>query len=227
VDTSTLQVRVYASLRESIMEGRFKPGDSFTIRALAAAMGTSVMPVREALSRLLAEGAVDMQLPSRQVWIPVMSREVVAELYRIRIMLEGMAAALAAQHITPDELVICERALTDIQRSIAAGDEAAFLAANRAFHFSVYRASRSDLLLPMIEILWLKLGPLLRLPINPTSRMESRLMEGGQEHHEMLMDGLKRHDVGLAQKGLENDLMDAAGWFDRNYRPDMDAEVPV
>ncbi|MGH6962854.1 MAG: GntR family transcriptional regulator [Phenylobacterium sp.] len=225
MDTTTLQVRVYGSLRESIMEGRFQPGDSFTIRALAAAMGTSVMPVREALSRLLAEGAVGMQLPSRQVWIPVMSRERVAELYRIRIMLEGMATAMAAQHISAEEIQQSEAALQEIRESIALGDEAAFLAANRAFHFSVYRASRSELLLPMIESLWLKLGPLLRLPINPTSRMESRLMEGGQQHHEMLMEGLKRHDINLAKQGLESDIGDAALWFDRNYHPVMPPEA--
>ena len=94
VDNSTLQERVYRALRQAILEGRFSPGEALPSRSLAGVLGTSVMPVRDALVRLRAEGGVEI-LPNRAARIPIMSRQSIAELYEIRLNLEGLATALA------------------------------------------------------------------------------------------------------------------------------------
>src|SRR5271155_4909748 len=87
IEHETLYDRVYRELKNSIMAGAFKPGSELTLRSVAGALGTSFMPVRDAMRRLVAERALEMR-PSRT------SR-------RIRLLLEGEAVALAAKKISP------------------------------------------------------------------------------------------------------------------------------
>ncbi len=220
VDNSTLQTRVYAALRERIVNGFIQPGEAFTIRALANAMGTSVMPVREALTRLHAEGAVEINPTNRQIRIPIISRDGVMELYKLRIELEGMAAAMAAKAVSSEEIAQLEQLVDDMRKAVEDGRELDFMQANYAFHFTVYRAARSHHLLPIIEMLWLKFGPLLRVPLAPGSRMENRVMDGAQEHHEDLVEALRRGDARKARKAIRGDLGDTADWFDKHYDPE-------
>src|SRR6476659_3132276 len=93
-DTS-LRSQVYESLREALTAGRFLPGQKLTFRFVADALGVSLTPVREALRRLVAEGAFEMQ-PNRSVRVPLMTREKILELRDIRMALEGLAVEKAA-----------------------------------------------------------------------------------------------------------------------------------
>lgn len=219
VDTTTLQNRVYQSLRDTLLDGQFRPGEVFTIRSLASAIGTSVMPVREALARLHAEGAVEIRQTGRQISVPVMSRDSVAELYRVRIELEGMAAAMAADHITTAETDELEALITSMAEAVANEEEERFLRANRAFHFKIYRSARSFHLMPMIESLWLKFGPLLSVPLGPGSRPESRVINGGQHHHLEALAALRARDGIAACRAIRNDLAQTGDWFAAHYDP--------
>ncbi len=73
VDNETLYKRVYSNLHQALIAGTFRPGEPVTLRQLVQSLGTSVMPVRSAIARLIAEGALDM-LPNRSVIVPRMSR---------------------------------------------------------------------------------------------------------------------------------------------------------
>ena len=95
VDLTTLQERVYRELREALYQGRLTAGGSLTIRGLSSALGTSEMPVREALKRLLAERIL-VQAPNRTFLIMPMTASRLHELIKIRITVEGMAVRLAA-----------------------------------------------------------------------------------------------------------------------------------
>ena len=85
------------------MAGAFEPGSELTLRSVAGALGTSFMPVRDAMRRLVAERALEMR-PSRTIAIPVLSGDEFLELRRIRLLLEGEAVALAAKKISPRQL---------------------------------------------------------------------------------------------------------------------------
>lgn len=219
VDTTTLQSRVYQSLRDTLFDGQFRPGEVFTIRALADSMGTSVMPVREALARLDAEGAVEIRKSSRQIGIPIMSKESVAELYRVRIELEGMVSAMAAERITAAELSKVGSCIKTMKTAVADCDGGGFLRANRAFHFEIYRAAKSHHLMPIIETLWLKFGPLLRVPLGPGSQAENRVMDGDQRLHRQALKALSVRDAEAARLAIQADLADTAAWFARHYDP--------
>jgi DNA-binding GntR family transcriptional regulator len=138
VDNTTLQERVYRTLKEAILEGRFFPGETLPTRSLASMLGTSVMPVRDALVRLMAEGGVEI-LPNRAVRMPVMTRASIAELYEIRINLEGRAAAMAASKINRQELEAIQDAFDGMQQAAESNDVGAFLHNNQSFHFGIYR----------------------------------------------------------------------------------------
>src|SRR5262249_34295655 len=83
-DRATLQEHAYAKLRQAIMVGKLEPGRQFSIRGLAEALGTSHIPVREALMRLAAERAITV-LPNGSVAVPAMSRERFEDIRRTRL----------------------------------------------------------------------------------------------------------------------------------------------
>ena len=215
VDNSTLQERVYRALRQAILEGRFSPGEALPSRSLAGVLGTSVMPVRDALVRLRAEGGVEI-LPNRAARIPIMTRQSIAELYEIRLNLEGLATAMATARITAGQLAEVERAFVEMKQASQSNDAAGFLRNNQLFHFGIYGAAQSFHLLSIIEGLWLKGGPLLQ-PFAKGSRAEIRLLEG-HEAHATALAGLKARDAALARRGIVDDLGNAARWFEANYR---------
>ena len=160
VGRDTVQDRVYTELRRALIGGRFAPGQVLTIRQLAVALMTSTMPVRDALGRLITERALEM-LPNRSIRVPPVTLDRIEDLLCARILIEGEAMALAAARMTPgllDRLRVTMADWAEMQprTSTDAVDREAAL--NQSFHFEIYRACGSTILLPMIESLWLQSG---------------------------------------------------------------------
>lgn len=211
VDITTLQERVYQELREALSQGRLTAGESMTIRALASALGTSEMPVREALKRLLAERVL-AQAPNRSFQIMPMTPSRLHELTQIRVMVEGMAARLAATTADP-ELVAQLTALNNgMQAAVDRRDKAAILRANQEFHFAIYRAANSPQLLEIIELLWLRAGPYLAAAFTAPASDPGELFSGGCKIHARLVRALGKRDAEAAARALELDLTAAARW---------------
>jgi len=160
--TDTLQEHVYRNLREAIMLGRFKPGQALTIRGLSEMLGTSMMPAREALRRLVAERALDL-LPNRRIAVPSVSADAFSELVEARVALECLAARQAFPFV--DDALADRMEEIDLQQdaAIEARDWAAYQERNFAFHFALYERAPGDVLVPLIQSLWLRLGPFLHL----------------------------------------------------------------
>ncbi len=201
VERETLNDRVYRELKNSIMAGAFKPGSELTLRSVAEALGTSFMPVRDAMRRLVAERALEMR-PSRTIAIPVLSAEEFLELRRIRLLLEGEAVALAAERISRRQLNYLRTILKKLE-GLDSARRGQFWALNHKLHFAIYEAAASPLLLSIIESLWLQIGPLLtRIPV-------SRALKGSADPHALLLRALERHDPAAARAALEADLTSA------------------
>jgi DNA-binding GntR family transcriptional regulator len=162
IDRGTMHSRVYAALKDAIMGGHFLPGQKITVRLLAEEFGTSPMPVREAVRRLVAEQALEI-LPNRTVIIPLLSPQQLTDLRRIRVAFEGLATAWAAETISKDEVDQLTRLHNEMRAVLAAGQYRDYLDKNREFHFVIYRAARSPKLLPILESLWLQIGPYFNL----------------------------------------------------------------
>ncbi len=208
----TLAEQVYQDLKELLLAGQVAPGERFTLRGLAAAIGTSAMPVREAVGRLAAEQALEV-LPNRAVRVPLMTRARFMELRLIRISLEGLAAALAAERRDDADL----KALTRFEREFAAEcerrrpDPAVAIRANKELHFAVYRAARMPALLQIVEGLWLQIGPVINLDLRASPE---RLKEGEAHiHHARLVEAVRQRDGDGARAALTADIMSAGDFI--------------
>lgn len=211
VDVTTLQERVYRELREALTQGRLTAGESMTIRALATALGTSEMPVREALKRLLAERVL-VQAANRTFQIVPMTRSRLDELTQIRIVVEGMAARLAAAAAGPAQMAELAALNVAMQAALDRGDHGGTLRANQEFHFALYRAANSPQLLELIELLWLRAGPYLAAAFT-AARDPADMFRGAGKIHAKLLKALAKRDGEAAQQALALDLTSAARWY--------------
>jgi DNA-binding GntR family transcriptional regulator len=198
----TLQERAYRRICDLILDGEIAPGQVVTIQNLAEAFSVSTMPVREALKRLTAAGALSL-LTGRSVGIPRLSIERLADLRRVRLSVEGLATEWAADLMEPDELAQLQRQCALLSRAAKDENVRDYLRANRAFHFIIYNAARSPTLAAMIETLWLQIGPYLNLLRGSGNYVASNAT------HRAIVDALADHDGKAAAKALRADINDA------------------
>jgi len=186
-EDETVQEWAYQQLRRAIMRGRIVPGKNLTIRGVAEMLGVSPMPVREALRRLVAERALDLP-GNRRVRIPVMSPARFEELCEARVALETLAAERALPGIGVEHLSNLRRIDAELDEAIAADDVDRFVIKNQEFHLSLYGAGASEVLIPLIESLWLQFGPFMRMAIH--SLGEHYLVD----RHKEATDAIERQD---------------------------------
>lgn len=202
----TIQDGVYQQLRTALMAGRFDPGQTLTIAALSESFGTSHMPVREALRRLAAEGAVEIAT-SGSACVPPVSAERLDDLCRARIVNEGMAAELAAPRIGADDLAALEANMREHRAAGRAGDVPGMLARNMAFHFAIYRLAASPVLLQIIENLWLRFGPYMRmLSTNMVPLLRTDYSRSYTSQHDAMIAAARRGEVAAFRGAMEDDI---------------------
>lgn len=196
-----LQERLYQRIREGLLEGRFQPGERLKIRDLAAAWGTSPMPVRAALQRLVAEGALEGE-PQRSVRVPLMTRERYQNIFQVRLGLEGLAVELATPHLTPADMAELRDCVQRMDVAIEQRQVQDYLEANSRFHLQLYGACGNPVLLRSIESLWLQIGPFF-----------NRLFTGADlslrlnDFHEEAFAAIEAGDAKAARKAMEQDLI--------------------
>ncbi|MCF5585266.1 GntR family transcriptional regulator, partial [Pseudomonas syringae] len=126
VSRDTLQDQVYRQIREALMSGRFQPGQKLTIRGLAEALGSSPMPVREALNRLSAENAFEVTETAR-LRVPMMTPERLREIRDARVALEGLLAEKAVILINDADLADISQLCVQMQKAADSVDVALYL----------------------------------------------------------------------------------------------------
>lgn len=195
----TLQERVYRQVSDLILDGEIAPGQVVTIQSLADAFGVSAMPVREALKRLTAANALTF-VTGRSMGIPRLDLERLVDLRNVRVEMEGTAVRWAAERIDEPTLADVRRIFADMDRAIAAGDVKGFLRGNRAYHFTIYRASGSPVLVNIIETLWLQISPYFNLLRSSGHYVSSNA------RHRALLAGLAGRDGEAAAEALRDDI---------------------
>lgn len=185
--------RVYRAVRERLMSGAHRPGEKIKIRPLAEVLGTSTTPVREALLQLVVAGALRHD-PQHSIRVPVLTAAEYAELIHLRILIECDLAGVAAERMTSAEL---ER-LETLALELLEPSPTTTLVAD--FHFTLYRAAKMPLAMPLVEGLWLRTGPYLHLFEKPQDLSWGRSLRGD------LLRGLRAGDSDLVRKSLAKDL---------------------
>ena len=201
-----VQNQVFASLRQGLMSGLFLPGQVLSLRKLAGDLGTSPMPVRETLSRLISARALE-EMPNRSVRVPRLTERGLVELFELRTLVEGMAARVACERV--DDALIGR--LAKINQALIAAHAAQkmdkVLEENQKFHFEIYETANSDILIPVIESLWLRCGPTMFHSFNsPRSLWDT-------SHHLELLEALQNRDRKRAQKAMVADIMKSGDYL--------------
>jgi DNA-binding GntR family transcriptional regulator len=193
---------VYQALRNKLMHGEYRAGQILGIQYLADALGTSTMPVREALRRLVAlQGLEPMR--NGMTRVPLITRERLADMRRSRVLVEGTVTEWASPRIDAATLDMLADLATEITlaRRTPEGIPVS-LEKNRIFHFTIYAAAGSPVMMAMIESLWLQSGAYLRdkRELLHTAEQAPDLL------HEAAIAAMRRGDHARARQCIEQDV---------------------
>lgn len=198
----TLADRAYEQLRQALMTGSFRPGQKLTIRKIAAVLGVSATPARDAISRLLSEKVLEADA-NRNVFAPRLDGEKLGHLYMLRVALEGLAAELGARNLDETKVRELERIQLSLIAAMDRQDYQRVLIENEKFHFGIYTECNNPMLVEAIEQLWLKLGPTMNF-LYPSYNHSRK----GVTHHLAVVDALRSGDPAQVRCAIENDLRD-------------------
>lgn len=185
---------VSEALREAIANGVLQPGERLMEIQLAEELGVSRTPVREAIRKLELEGFVIM-MPRRGTYVADLSMKDINEVFEIRTSLEVLAAGLAAERITAEELEQLERILVQIGEYIEAGDLDKIVENDSEFHDILYRASRNNRLVGIINNLREQM-----LRFRTTSMAHPGRLKNTLEEHRRLVEAISQSNGELAQQ---------------------------
>ncbi|MFN3937618.1 MAG: GntR family transcriptional regulator [Gemmobacter sp.] len=191
--------RMYRILRSRVMHGELPPGQPLTLRGLAAEFGTSVTPAREAVQRLVAEGALTLSSSGR-VATPELTPDRIEELAAIRALLEPEMAsrALPRAHFALIDRLTAINALN--AEAVVKQDAVAYVRTNLEFHRTLYLRAQAPAMLAICETVWLQLGPTMRA-------LYSRLRRNQPpQHHRMILAALRAGDEPALRLAVRTDV---------------------
>lgn len=191
--------RVYRALRSRIMYGEVDPGQPMTLRGVGREFGVSMTPAREAVRRLVSEGALFMSASGR-VSTPELSNERIEELASLRALLEPELASRALPRAHPALIERMEAINAQIALVIAKRDAVAYLRANLEFHRTLYLRAQAPAMLALAETVWLQMGPTMRALYGRLGRTES------PPHHRLILSALKAGDEPGLRLALRADV---------------------
>jgi DNA-binding GntR family transcriptional regulator len=210
--SSLLHAHVYKELRRRLITGKMTPGVGLSTRNLAAELSVSQMPVRDALSRLAAEGAVEIR-SKRKVMIPAMTATRFDDLLQCRLQLEPLSARLAFPFIDGERLEMLRRIDDRMTEALRSGDVNAYMEGNFAFHFTIYRAHNRRTMNQLIETLWLQFGPYMRVVYGRVGTVNMI------DQHQVALKAIEDRDAEALEKSISMDISDGMGLIGRNGLP--------
>jgi DNA-binding GntR family transcriptional regulator len=200
VTQAPLSDRIYQSIKWSLIIGEYFPGSDLSIRSVAKKMGTSTMPVREALTRLASERLLQSSV-KRSYKVAELDPKRVADQFFLRARLEGIATLLAAPNMTSSQIDELETLASMMERDIESGNNENYIVRNYNFHFSIYAASQNEELFWSIERLWAQTGPYL------AQAVRSQTMPGEwQILHTNIAKAIRSRNAELAAQLVEKDI---------------------
>ncbi|MBD3665491.1 GntR family transcriptional regulator [Sulfitobacter aestuariivivens] len=190
---------VYENLRAMILFGDLAPGQAVTIQGLVSELGAGMTPVREALRRLIAEGALTHQ-GNRRVCVPELTPEGVDELGFMRSALEPELTGRAAHRMTAQHIDTLRAVDADLNAAIATGNIGGYLTHNYRFHAYIYASADAPIMAATVDRLWLRFGPSLRVVCGRfgTSNLPDK--------HADLLAALESGDVDAARQAMAEDV---------------------
>jgi DNA-binding GntR family transcriptional regulator len=187
-----------------MITGKITSGVGLSTRSLASELGVSQTPVRDALSRLAAEGAIEIR-SKRRIEVPAMTSERFGDLLACRLLLEPEAAVQALPHIDAARLRRLRQIDETLDAAIENGDVIGYMESNFAFHFTIYRAHGRQTLNRLIETLWLQFGPFMRVVYGRYGT--AKLID----QHQIALAAIAERDALGLRRAIASDISDGMG----------------
>ncbi|MGQ9548051.1 MAG: GntR family transcriptional regulator [Roseiflexus sp.] len=200
VSPPTVAQYVLETVRADILSGRYPMNSRLDQQAIAAELGVSIIPVRECLRQLEAEGLVQIS-PRRGVFVVELSIDEFREIYSIREVLEELAIQKALPHMTPTHL---EHVSQINERFVQAIQDRAFATAleiNQEFHLALYEPSQQPLLIDLISSLSTRSMRYRQIYVNLPNRAQQAIVD-----HETILTACRNGDVSAAGQAVRNHL---------------------
>lgn len=191
--------RVFRGLRSRIMHGEIAPGEALTLRGVGREFDVSMTPAREAVNRLVAEGALQMSSSGR-VSTPELSHERIEELAVLRALLE---VELASRALPRAHMALIERLQTinnTVSEMVVQQDAVGYIRANLEFHRTLYLRAQAPAMLAMAETVWLQLGPTMRALYGRLRRKDP------PQYHRLIIAALKAGDEPGLRLAVRSDV---------------------
>ncbi|MGJ8603286.1 MAG: GntR family transcriptional regulator [Marivita sp.] len=192
--------QVYRQLRDQVLFGELEPGQPVTIQGLTDALGVGMTPVREALRRLMAQGALEF-LGNRRIAVPVLDAQAIGELTIARKALEPELVRRAAQKAAPDDIARLTEIDARLDDAIRRGDVHRYLVENHQFHGDLNALAQAPILTEMVDRLWLRFGPSLRVVCGQVGTRNL------PDRHKDVLAALTARDADAAAAAMEGDVM--------------------
>ena len=192
--------QVYQTLRAQILFGEMAPGQAVTIQGLTQALGVGMTPVREAIRRLISDGALVFQ-GNRRVSVPQLSATDVEQLIYIRKTMESELTRRATQRVSTAAIAELEQIDKALDHAISTGDVAGYLERNYQFHTRLYDLADAPVVAGLVDRVWLRFGPSLRVVCGRFGTQNLR------DHHKELLAALRCRDPEAAADAMTQDVV--------------------
>ncbi|WP_299501276.1 GntR family transcriptional regulator [uncultured Roseobacter sp.] len=190
---------VYEQLRTRILFGDLAPGQAVTIQGLVEDLGAGMTPVREAIRRLISDGALSMR-GNRRVIVPQLTADCIEQLDFMRQSLEPQLARMATAHMNDAVLDDLRTEDNALNKAISSGDIPAYLTQNYRFHAILYEAARAPILSATVDSLWLRFAPSLRVVCGRYGTLNL------PDKHADLLVALAARDADAAAQAMAEDV---------------------
>lgn len=207
LDRERLWDQAFEQLRNAIYAGQFAPGSVLSLRRLADSFGTSITPVRDAVSRLVSLGVLERGTRNAAI-VPYVTRDALENLTTVRCQLEGLAAEEAARRGGAQAAETLAEQLARMKDMIRRDDLGTYLEVHRSFHFKIYAMAGNPILSTLIETLWLRFGPVLFFVIPEYVKSLK-----GTDNHSTVVEAIRRSDGALARTAIIADIEAAAAYL--------------
>ncbi len=190
----------YRRLRDMVLFGALVPGQKVTIQGITQTLDAGMTPVREAIRRLTAEGALDIH-DNRRISVPVLTLSQLDEVAHARLAIEPHLATLALHNGDQAGSLAENLAAIDarIDAAIRQGDIGGYLSGNHAFHFTLYAAARAPVLTALAHSLWLRFGPSLRAVMTGEGGI-------GPDRHREALSALQNANAAALRAAISADI---------------------
>lgn len=206
IGRDTLWERAHAALKSALLAGRFAPGERMVLREIADELGISLTPVRDAVNHLIAENILERGGVGQGggAAVPLLNAEQFNQLMIVRASLEPVAASMAANLASVEQLDAIQASLDEMKRSVLENRHGDYLDAHYRFHFGIYAICRMPIVQQLIESAWLRCGPTLTLALPQHIPSLKRY-----DFHVTALDALRRGQGERAATAIRADIESA------------------